>query len=123
MSGAMSNDDVPIEGLSEELNCNDETPSPFFTVCTSLQPPQPDLPMPWQVTTMDIDNGGSPWKLYLAFIDSGPTIVGRAQFNAGIFQAGTVKELVRDLEEIMQGAYLQEGDVASNVSTEQFTRS
>jgi hypothetical protein len=103
---AISNDDVPIEHLARELNCHDAgTPSAFFTVCTSLQPPQPPLPFDWQVTTMDIDNGGSPWKFYIAFIDAQRTIIGRAQFNPNIVESAAVQQFLRDLQTTFEQAH------------------
>lgn len=106
LSDAISNDDVPIEHLARELNWdNVDTPSPFFTVSTSLQPPQPELPCHWQVTTMDLDSGGSPWKLYVAFIDVQRTIVGRVQFNPKIVEPTTVQQFLSSLDTIFEQAH------------------
>ena len=101
VSDAISNDDVPIERLARALGGQEGSgsgPSPFFNVAVSLQPPTPDLGLPWSVTSMDVDSGGSPWPLYLAFIDRPEGIIGRAQFNPELFEIGTIKRLLHDLQ-------------------------
>ena len=47
---------------------------------------------------MDVDSGGSPWPLYLAFIDRPEGIIGRAQFNPDLFEIGTIKHVLQDLQ-------------------------
>jgi len=101
VSDAISNDDVPIEHLAQALEGKDGSgpgPSPFFNIAVSLQPPTPDFGLPWSVTSMDVDSGGSPWPLYLAFIDRPEGIIGRAQFNPDLFEIGTVKHVLQDLQ-------------------------
>jgi surfactin family lipopeptide synthetase A len=101
VSDAISNDDVPIEQLARALEGHEDSgsgPSPFFNVAVSLQPPTPDFGLPWSVTSMDVDSGGSPWPLYLAFIDRPEGIIGRAQFNPDLFEIGTIKRLLHDLQ-------------------------
>jgi hypothetical protein len=101
VSDAISNDDVPIERLARALEGEEgfgSGPSPFFNVAVSLQPPTPDLGLPWSVTSMDVESGGSPWPLYLAFIDRPEGIIGRAQFNPDLFDIETIKRLLQDLQ-------------------------
>jgi hypothetical protein len=101
VSGAIANDDVPIERLARALEGQDGSgsgPSPFFDIAVSLQPPTPDFGLPWTVTSMDVDSGGSPWPLYLAFIDRPEGIIGRAQFNPSLFEIGTIKRVLQDLQ-------------------------
>jgi hypothetical protein len=103
VSDAISNDDVPIERLALALGGQDGSgfgsgPSPFFNVAVSLQPPTPDLGLPWSVTSMDVESGGSPWPLYLAFIDRPEGIIGRAQFNPDLFEIETIKGVLQDLQ-------------------------
>ena len=82
MSEAIGNDDAPIEHLARQLNPADSSPSPFFRAAISLQPSTPTtLGLDWSVTSMDVDSGGSPWELYLAFIDRPEGMIGRAQFD------------------------------------------
>jgi len=101
VSDAISNDDVPIEHLARALESQDGSgygPSPFFNVAVSLQPPTPDFGLPWSVTSMDVESGGSPWPLYLAFIDRPEGIIGRVQFNSELFEIETIKRMLRDLQ-------------------------
>ena len=100
---AMSNDDIPIEHLARELEGRESSgPSPFFNVAISLQPPTPHFGVPWSVTSMDVDSGGSPWPLYMAFIDRPEGIIGRVQFNPSLFEIGTVKRMLQDLQGIFE---------------------
>jgi len=102
---AMSNDDVPIERIAQELGVSgDISPSPFFTAAISLQPPTPNLDLAWSVTTMDVESGGSPWDFYLAFIDTAERLVGRAQFNPDLFDKTTIGRVLQDLEEALGSA-------------------
>src|SRR6266404_5903014 len=99
VSDAMSNDDVPIEHLARALEGQDGSgPSPFFNVAVSLQPPTPDLGLPCSVTSMDVESCGSPWPLYLAFIDRPEAIIGRVQFNPDLFEIETIKGVLQDLQ-------------------------
>jgi surfactin family lipopeptide synthetase A len=99
VSDAISNDDVPIERLARALEGQDGSgPTPFFNVAVSLQPPTPDLGLPWSVTSMDVESGGSPWPLYLAFIDRREGIIGRVQFNSELFEFETIKRMQQDLQ-------------------------
>lgn len=105
---AMSNDDVPIESLARELKCEDiETPNPFFTVSASMQPPQPNLGLPWTVSSMDIESGGSPWDLYFAFIETPRTILGRVQFNPDLVDTETVREILQRFQTVIRDACSQ----------------
>jgi non-ribosomal peptide synthetase component F len=104
---AMSNDDVPIEGLARDFNADDSSPSPFFTAVISLQPPVPPLDLAWTVTTMDVESGGSPWDFYLAFIDTPEGLIGRAQFNPDLFDSKTVGCVLQDLQDVLENASLE----------------
>lgn len=105
---AMCNDDVPIERLARELKGSDDpSPSPFFTAAISLQPPMPNLDLPWSVTSMDVESGGSPWDFYLAFIDRPEGLIGRAQFNPDLFDKATIGSALQDLQEVLGNASLE----------------
>jgi hypothetical protein len=100
---AISNDDVPIETLAQELNLGcDLSRNPFFTVAVSLQPATPQLGAPWSVTTMDVESGGAPWDLYLAFIDRPEGIMGRAQYNPDLFETGTTACMWEHLQRLLE---------------------
>jgi hypothetical protein len=108
MLEAMCNDDVPIERVAQELGVSDDvSPSPFFTAAISLQPPMPNLDLAWNVTTMDVESGGSPWDFYLAFIDRPEGLIGRAQFNPDLFDKATIGSALQDLQEVLGNASLE----------------
>jgi surfactin family lipopeptide synthetase A len=103
MADAISNDDVPIEHLARAFDSQNRSgPSPFFDVTVSLQPPTPELGLPWSVTSMDIEGGGSPWPLYCAFIDRPEGIVGRVQWNPDLVEIETVEQLLQEFDETLE---------------------
>jgi surfactin family lipopeptide synthetase A len=103
LSNAMLNADVPIEVLARELKHEQNPgPSPFFSTAISLQPPMPSLDLNWSVTTMDVDSGGSPWDLYLAFVDRGHQIMGRVQFDTDLFDLEEISKTVADLQALLR---------------------
>ena len=53
---------------------------------------------------MDVESGGSPWKLYLAFINMPDKIIGRAQFDPNLFSEEEVGRLLHDLEIVLPAA-------------------
>jgi hypothetical protein len=102
LSEAIVHDDIPIELLARELRPGaDYSHNPFVNVAISLQPPTPPLDVPWTVTTMDVASGGSPWDLYVAFIDRPEGLMGRVQFNPDLFDAATIAQLLADLETLL----------------------
>jgi len=56
---------------------------------------------------MDVGSGGSPWDLYLAFIDRPGGMIGRAQYNPDRFGDRTITRLLRDLEALLGAATSQ----------------
>jgi non-ribosomal peptide synthetase component F len=111
VSDAISNDDVPIEHLARALDRHDGSgsgPGAFFNVAVSLQPPTPNFGLPWSVTSMDVESGGSPWPLYLAFIDRPEGIIGRVQFNPDLFEIATIKRVLQDLQLFFETICVQE---------------
>lgn len=102
MAEAICNDDVPIERLARSLKPGDFSPSPFFRAALSLQPPMPVHDLDWSVTSMDVESGGSPWELYLAFIDSPHGIVGRVQFDPELFDTIAITGMLQDLQRLFE---------------------
>jgi hypothetical protein len=101
MAGAIGNDDVPIEHIARQVKPGDSSPSPFFRAAISLQPSTPILDLDWSVTSMDVDSGGSPWELYLAFIDRPQGMIGRAQFDPDVFDEDSARHIVKDLDRLL----------------------
>ena len=107
MTEAICNDDVPIEAVARALNRDDSSPSPFFRAALSLQPSTPNLGLDglglnWSVTSMDVESGGSPWELYLAFIDRPEGMVGRVQFDPEVFTHEMIEQLLRDFNRLLE---------------------
>jgi non-ribosomal peptide synthetase component F len=109
VSEAISHDDLPLELLTQKLKpASDPTRHPFFNVAISLQPPVPESVRPgWDVTSMDIGNGGGIWDLYVAFIDRPDGMLGRAQYNPDLFKADTITYMLRDLQTVLETLTLQ----------------
>ena len=100
---AISNDDVPIEILAQELKPKlDLSYNPFFTVAISLQPPMPPLDLEWTVTSMDIESDGAQWDLYIAFIDRPGGMMGRVQYNPDLFQNETISAMLRHYQRLLE---------------------
>ena len=51
---------------------------------------------------MDVESGGSPWDLYVAFIDQPEGIVGRIQYNPDMFQVSRIKQGVQDFQSLLE---------------------
>jgi surfactin family lipopeptide synthetase A len=109
VSEAISNDDLPFELLAERLGtASGPDRHPFFSVAISLQPTVPETIRPgWDVTSMDVGSGGSPWDLYLAFIDRPAGMIGRAQYNPDLFDEATITGMLRDFQALLEAAILQ----------------
>ena len=100
---AISNDDVPIEFLAQELKLKrDLSHNPFFNVAISLQPPMPALDLEWTVTSMDIEGSGSPWDLYIAFIDRPEQMMGRVQYNPDLFEGETISRMLQHYQRLLE---------------------
>jgi surfactin family lipopeptide synthetase A len=111
---ALSNDDVPLELLAKELGADvGRGRNPFFTVAMSLQPPMPKLDLDWSVTSMDIGSGGSPWDLYLAFINRPTETIARVQYNPDLFDAKTITSMMADYQTLL---HAMTGNPSSRVS-------
>ena len=103
MCEAIDHDDVPVEQLARELARNAKyAHNPFFRAAVSLQPMMPDVGLPWSVTSMDVESGGSPWDLYVAFIDRAEGLTGRIQYNPDVIDANRIEQGVREFEALME---------------------
>jgi len=103
--GALSNDDVPLEVLAQELRLPaDPSRHPFFQVVISLAPIVPDLPAGWDMTPMDVESGGARWDLYLELNDRPNGLLGRAQYNPDLFDVSTIVELIGTLQALLEAA-------------------
>jgi surfactin family lipopeptide synthetase A len=105
ISGALSNDDVPLERLAYELKPKpDPSRHPFFQWVISLAPPMPELGSGWSQTPMDVESGGARWDLYLELNDRRNGIIGRAQYNPDLFDKRAITRMLEDLLGLLQAA-------------------
>jgi hypothetical protein len=105
ISEAISNDDVPLEVVAEQLNLKSSR-DPFVKVALSLQPQVPTVELGWNVTSMDAQSGGTVWDLYLAFIEGEQGLEGRAQYNPDIFEEAIVTAVLEDLQGVIRRGIL-----------------
>lgn len=102
---ALSNDDVPLESVAQELKLRaDPSRHPFFQVVISLAPNLPNLSEGWDMTPMDVESGGARWDLYLELNDRPNGLMGRAQYNPDLFDAAGIAELVGTLQTLLEAA-------------------
>src|SRR4029077_4794742 len=103
LSDAILHGDVPVDRLAKELeHQQSSTPNSLFRATISLQPPMPSLDLDWSVTTMDVDSGGSPWDLYLAFVNRSQHIMGRLQFDPDLLDSQEITGTIADLQALLQ---------------------
>jgi aspartate racemase len=51
---------------------------------------------------MDIGSGGSPWDLYLAFINRPTETLARVQYNPDLFDAETITRMMADYQTLLR---------------------
>jgi len=94
----------PVSILTEEL-WGDVGNVAAFTRRSevSLEPPVTEIIRPgWNVTSMDVENGGAVLDLCLALIDQPDGTIGRAQCNSEPPRDDTITDMLRDLETVLE---------------------
>lgn len=105
ISEAISNDDVPFEEIVETLAPTpDPSRNPYFDVAMSLQPCMPDSAGAWSVTSMDAENGGAAFDLYVAFIERSEALHARVQYNPDIFEFEQIQRMIDDFQTLLSTA-------------------
>jgi len=103
VSGAIANDDVPLEYLMTKLGLkSDPNRNPLFQVVLSLAPELTNPGPGWSQTFMDVESGGSRWGLYLELRDGPGGLVGRAQFNPELFGEEIVERMIEDWRVLLE---------------------
>jgi aspartate racemase len=124
ISGALSNDDVPLSALADQLKPNTAfLRPPFFHMAISLGPDVPALPAGWKQTYMDVGSGGSRWPLYIEFSDRGAGLVGRAQYNPDFIPLTLLQHALNDFEELLGKVCSQPNRRLSEISSSRDTAS
>ena len=103
VSGAMANDDVPLEYLLKELGIEcDAKRLPLFPWIISLAPRIADLAPGWNQSFMDAESGGSRWELYLELREGQDSLLGRAQYNPDVFEPATLTRILGDWDRLLE---------------------
>jgi Condensation domain len=105
VSEALCHDEVPLEtALQDNNGYLKATCESLFENLISLAPSVAPLPEGWKQTPMDVESGSSRWKLYLELSDRTSGILGRAQYNADVFDRASVRNLIQDLQHVLEAA-------------------
>ncbi|HVM59917.1 MAG TPA: condensation domain-containing protein [Verrucomicrobiae bacterium] len=103
VSGAIANDDAPMEWLLKKLGLlSDPTAKPLFEIVLSLAPELTPLSAGWTQTFMDVESGGARWGLYLELREGPEGLLGRAQYNPDLFEPTSVARLLRDWQTMLE---------------------
>jgi hypothetical protein len=105
VSGALANDDLPLEYLCTKLGLSsDPYRERLIDLVISLAPATGDLGASWSQTFMDVESGGSRWDLYLELGERAHGLIGRAQYNPDRFAAATITRTLQDWQVVLQRA-------------------
>ena len=115
-SGALSNDDVPLEYLVRELKPKpDPSRPPLFQTVLTLAPPMPETDSSWNQTPMDVSSGGAKWDLYVELSERRTGMIGRAQYNAGLFTSAMVSRMMQHFEFLLEAMIVSSGQHISDL--------
>jgi len=116
---AMKRDMVPLEALKHEIPGKPvSVRDPLFNFGISLQPPMPSIAYDWTITSMDAQSGGSPWNLYMAFIERPTGLMGRIQYDPDAFEESVIKQMWGDLQSLLKIAAARPEDPLSRLRSE-----
>ena len=105
VSGALANDDLPLEYLLTKLGLSsDPYRQRLLELVISLAPATGDLGMGWDQTFMDVESGGSRWDLYLELGERPNGLIGRAQYNPDTFETATINRMLEQWQVVLKGA-------------------
>jgi Condensation domain len=102
---AMKRDMAPLEALMQAVpGWPVSGRSRLFNVGISLQPPMPSIAYDWTITSMDAQSGGSPWDLYLAFIERPSGLMGRVQYDPDpdLLEESVITQMWSDFESLLK---------------------
>src|SRR5581483_4186962 len=105
--GAYANQDVPFERLVEELQPERSlSHNPLFQVLFSLQnaPRQAFELAGLQVRAMESNNAAAKFDLSLFLVENPEGIRGRLEYNTDLFDAVTVKRMLRHYQALLEAA-------------------
>ena len=105
--GAYANQDVPFDKLVEVLNpVRDLSYAPLFQVKLIYQPSTTAsfaLPgLEW--TQLEVESGTAQFDLILNVMNLEQGMIGRAEYSTDLYEAGTIKQLLRQYEQVLRAA-------------------
>ena len=102
---ALSHQDLPFASLVEALQPK-RVPgqNPLFQVAFILEPPVPALDPGWSLSQLDVDTGASKFDLTVELDERPEGIIGRFEYNADLFDAGTIERMAGHYETMLEGA-------------------
>jgi hypothetical protein len=78
----------------------------------------PSIAYDWTITSMDAQSGGSPWNLYMAFIERPTGLMGRIQYDPDAFEESVIKQMWGDLQSLLKIAAARPEDPLSRLRSE-----
>ena len=102
---ALSHEETPF---AEIVKCTqhrgDPSRNPLFQIVLSQQPKLPNLPDGWTLVTEEFSNGCSKLDLVIVVDDRGKAVFGPITYNPDLFEADTVRRMVRHWETLLADA-------------------
>lgn len=108
--GAYAHQDLPFEKLVEELRPErQQNHLPLFRVWFVLQnAPMPPLELPGlTLAPLDVDSGTTKFDLALFFFETSEGLEGCFEYNTDLFEAGTIAQMVNQLETLLNKIVVQ----------------
>lgn len=105
---AIAASDVPFDQVVRELSLRrDASHHPLFDVLFSMQPPVPELTSGWDLTQGDVTVGTAKFDLFLELEERTTGIVGRLQYSTDLFEATTIRRMIRHWVRLLQSAVVE----------------
>ena len=104
-SGALSNDDVPIEHLVKRFQkVRDLSRNPLFQTVVSLEPVMPSVGPGWNMVLGTTPTGASKLDLYINFDERPEGLTATITYNPDLFEDETITRLVGHWQTVLAGA-------------------
>lgn len=92
--GALAASDVPFDQVLRDLRIRrDPAAHPLFSTMFSIQPPLVLPDAGWDLTQTDVFSGSAKFDLYLELDERPDGFIARAMYNAGLFDAVTIRRM------------------------------
>jgi len=93
----------------------DPSRPPLFQTVLTLAPPMPETDSSWNQTPMDVSSGGAKWDLYVELSERRTGMIGRAQYNAGLFTSAMVSRMMQHFEFLLEAMIVSSGQHISDL--------